>query len=70
MVCKGVISGVIKIFPVDSMQEILYFENYDLDNIVTLVDADKLDQLLTEAGYDQLKKQKLVDSFRHGFDLG
>ena len=61
---------LLKFFPVDSTQEILYFENYDLDNIVMPVDADKLDQLLTEAGYNQLKKQKLVDSFRHGFDLG
>ena len=28
-------------------QEILYFKNFDLENVITPVDADKLEELLT-----------------------
>ena len=53
-----------------SEDEILYFENLDLENIKTPVNADKLDNLLMETGYDKAKKDFLVDGFKHGFDLG
>ena len=50
-------------------QEILMFENTDLENIFTPVKVDKLEQLLTESDYDQEKTQYLVNGFKHGFSL-
>ena len=46
-----------------------WFENYDIQNIKTPVDADKLDQLLQEANYNSAKRQYLVEGFRKGFSL-
>ena len=43
--------------------------NFDLDNIITPVDPRKLNQLLTEAGYDKDKTKYLVDGFSNGFSL-
>ena len=47
------------------MQEV----NWDLKNIVTLVKAEQLLKLLTEAGYDPAKTKYLVDGFKRGFSL-
>ena len=46
------------------------FENFNLDNLITPVDADKLEEILMESGYDSQKVNYLVDSFRNGFSLG
>ena len=50
--------------------EIKYFENFDLQSIVTPVNADRLEQLLIETKYPKNKTKKLIDGFRNGFDLG
>ena len=52
-----------------SILEILWFENYTLDSIITLVDADKFENLLIEMGYNKRKTKYLVEGFRNGFSL-
>ena len=51
-------------------REILYYSNLDLENIVTPVNADILEELLTVSDYNERKKNKLIKGFRQGFDLG
>ena len=51
-------------------QEILYYENFDLQNIVTPVDVNKLESLLNDGGYDKCKTEFLVDGFRNRFSIG
>ena len=46
------------------------YENFDLENLITPVDADRLGELLRETNYDESKTNKLVDGFRNGFTLG
>ena len=52
------------------MEEVLYYENFDLKNVVTPVNADMLETLLTEANYDRSKTEFLVNGFREGFSIG
>ena len=46
------------------------YENLDLDNIYTPVDASKLEQLLLMSYYNKEEISFLVDGFKNGFDLG
>ena len=46
------------------------YENKDLSDIYTPVDADVLEKLLIETNYDQKESEFLVSGFRNGFDLG
>ena len=46
------------------------FSNYDLTNIYTPVNADRLESLLNETHYDHNKTRTIVNGFRNGFDLG
>ena len=54
--------------PVDS--EIKYYKNHCLDEIVSPVDVNKLEELLNKVQYDLGEIQFLCDGFRNGFDLG
>ena len=45
-------------------------ENYDLDNIVTPIDANKLDYELRRSGFEDKERQYLVSGFKQGFDIG
>ena len=47
----------------------LFYENYDLENIVTPVNANKFRDLLQEAGYDQEKTKYLHERFSQGFSI-
>ena len=49
--------------------DVPWFENFDLENIVTPVDVQAYERLLNEAGYNQTKISKLVGGFRNGFPL-
>ena len=49
--------------------DILQYENYDLSNIQTPLDADKFEQLLRESEFNSNETQFLVNGFRSGFDL-
>ena len=51
-------------------EQILYYENFDLHSVVTLVNADKLEYLLKHSNYDAGETKFLIDGFRHGFRLG
>ena len=48
----------------------MYYENYDLQNIVTPVDVSVLTQLLRDSQYEEEKSQFLIQGFTHGFNLG
>ena len=49
---------------------IAQYTNFDLDNIVTLVNTDVFVALLEAAGYEAGKIDFIRDGFRNGFDLG
>ena len=55
---------------VNKTNEILYFENFDLDNIITPVNVDQLEEFLVESNYNSEKTQYLLDGFRNGFSIG
>ena len=48
----------------------LYFENFDLDSVVTPVNIKRFKQLLDETGYDKKKSEYLIEGFTNGFDIG
>ena len=50
--------------------EPMYFKNFNLSDIVTPVDADNLEKLLMDTGYDTMESAFLVDGFKNDFDLG
>ena len=52
------------------LDEILRYENYDLDNIVTPLTVVLLEQLLRQSDYDDQETNFLVDGFTNGFDIG
>ena len=47
-----------------------YFENFNLRDIHTPINADRLEELLNECNYDGEKTNYLVQGFKEGFDLG
>ena len=51
-------------------EQVLQYENFDLDNIFTPVNADNLNQLLVQSNYDKIETEFLVNGFKRGFDLG
>ena len=51
-------------------KEVLYYTNFDLQNLVTPVNADVLERLLLQSNYDRKKSAKIVKGFRTGFSLG
>ena len=50
--------------------ELLFFENYDLDSVVSPVEVDTYHKLLQQSGYNPAETNFLVDGFRNGFDIG
>lgn len=48
----------------------MYFENLDLETVVTPVNADCLEQLLVQLKYDREKTAFLVQGFKNSFSLG
>ena len=47
-----------------------HYFNYDLENIETPLDADKLYAILCETLYDATETKFLVEGFTKGFDIG
>ena len=47
-----------------------YFENFDINSVVTPVNAKKLNQLVYDTGYDSDETRFLIDGFTNGFDIG
>ena len=47
-----------------------YYENFDLESIVTPVDVERYAELLAISGYDKKKSDFLIDGFKHGFSIG
>ena len=50
--------------------EVLYHENFDMDSIVTPVNADQFEKLLKESSYDPEETRFLVNGFKSGFSIG
>ena len=50
--------------------QVLMYENFDLESVVTPVDVKHFNQLLTEAGYMKEKIQFITQGFALGFDIG
>ena len=44
--------------------------NYDLTNVVTPINVEKLKVLLLDSKYNQTETEFLVQGFKNGFDLG
>ena len=57
------------IFVTDTIQ-VQYYENFDLENIITPVKPEVLEYYLKRTSYDQKETQFLIDGFTNGFDLG
>ena len=52
------------------MEEPLYFENLNITDVVTPVNAKALHSLLLESAYDEAKSNYLVNGFAQGFTIG
>ena len=50
-------------------QDILWYENYDLEHIITPVKHKVLGKMLKQAGYNKKKTRYLVNGFKNGFSL-
>ena len=48
----------------------LYYENFDLDQVKTPVNVEAFEKLLLLSGYDEGEMQFLIDGFRNGFSIG
>ena len=48
----------------------MYYENFDLQNIVTPANVAALQKILQQTGYDNQKTEFLIEGFTHGFDIG
>ena len=48
----------------------MYFSNYNLSDVVSPVQVDQLEALLTQTKYDKGKAEELIDGFKNGFDIG
>ena len=48
----------------------MYAENFDLNTIASPVDADMLNNMLSNARYDPVKTKFLIQGFKEGFSLG
>ena len=47
-----------------------YYENFDLDTVITPVNVVEFQKLLKDMEYNKQKSKYLIDSLRNGFDLG
>ena len=46
-----------------------WYENYDMENVVTPVNVDVFERLLIQSNYNKSKRIKLINGFRNGFSL-
>ena len=53
-----------------SFVEILMYENFDLDNLISSINIKNLERLLEETNYDRNKSKRLIEQFENGFPLG
>ena len=51
-------------------EDILYYENFDLENVVMLVNVEHLKELLNQTSYNKRKSEFLIDGFENGFSIG
>ena len=51
-------------------EEVLQYENYDLDSIIMPIDVEKFNDILREVNYLNEKRRYLINGFTNGFDIG
>ena len=49
--------------------EVLQYENYDLESVISPVNVDEFEKLLIESMYDKSETEFLIDGFKNGFSL-
>ena len=52
-----------------TIEEPLYFENFDLENVITPVKVDELEKFLLETNYSVEKTKFLINAFTNGFSI-
>ena len=52
------------------MNEVLYFENFNLTDLKTPVKVEVLEQLLIQSKYDLEEIKFLTRGFKQGFEIG
>ena len=52
------------------IEEVLYYENFDLETVVSPIDYEVFEKLLVESRYDSVETQFLIDGIKNGFDIG
>ena len=57
------------LFIVAEQPEVLYFENFDLENIKTPVKVEVFKSLLEESAYDVIETEFSVEGFSNGFSI-
>ena len=51
-------------------EEILYYENFNVTDVITPVNIDRLNELLDESNYPKDLLDSIITGFRNGFDIG
>ena len=51
------------------LEQLPWFENYDVESVVTPIDVEVYERLLIQSKYNKRKRLKLVQGFWQGFDL-
>ena len=54
----------------EDAEPLMHFSNLNIEDIVTPVDVDKLEQLLVTSNYNEAETRFLISGFREGFDIG
>ena len=65
---QNILSMLFKKFSAE--EEVLQYQNFDLDNVVTPVNVQKLEQLLVDSKYDPKEIEFLISGFTNGFPIG
>ena len=50
-------------------REVLWYENFDIENVVTPVNVNNLRKALKNSGFDKAKTEYLCNGFENGFAL-
>ena len=53
-----------------SEQEILYYENFNLTDVVMPINVNRFHELLIESNYDKNETELLTDGLSNGFSIG
>ena len=55
---------------VSEVEAPMFYTNYDLENVISPVNIDQFNKMLTKTNYPKAEREFLIDGFHNGFDLG